>query len=193
MKLSACGQIAKETIEVIAKHFPDTKLWTSVIMPNHIHLLLSTVGTPLGASKSIPNLTVGKRHGASAPDLPSQTNNLGCLKPRRHDAPIEQDFHHNSRLSVIIGQIKSTIKRDTNKRGLQFQWQPRFHESIVRNQYAFDNIMNYIDTNVENWCYDTFNANRIDNSNAPWRNSQSDAPWRVPTSTTTINDYNHEA
>ncbi|MCM1094607.1 MAG: hypothetical protein NC421_11700 [Lachnospiraceae bacterium] len=35
-------------------------------------------------------------------------------------------------------------------------WQPRFHEHIIRDQRAYDNIMQYIDTNVSNWDKDCF-------------------------------------
>lgn len=33
----------------------------------------------------------------------------------------------------------------------------RYHEHIIRNQYALDNIMIYIDSNVEQWHTDCFN------------------------------------
>lgn len=163
MQLSEIGNIAKATIEGFTKHFTNDELWNYVIMPNHIHLVVA----------------VGTRHGASALTSPEESPNLGCLKPKRHDAPALQDYHHNNRLGVIIGQIKSTIKREANRRAITFKWQTRFYEHIIRNQRAYDNIMNYIDSNVENWGYDTYNANRIDNA---------DAPWRVPT-----NDHDHEA
>lgn len=38
-------------------------------------------------------------------------------------------------------------------------WQRNYHEHIIRNQHAFDNIAAYIDTNVENWEADCFNYN----------------------------------
>lgn len=37
-------------------------------------------------------------------------------------------------------------------------WQRNYHEHIIRDQWAFDNIMGYIDTNVENWYRDCFNT-----------------------------------
>lgn len=159
LHLSEIGNITKATIEGFTKHFTDDELWNYVIMPNHIHLVIA----------------VGTRHGASAST--DQPGNLGCLKPKRHNAPVYQDFHHNNRLGVIIGQIKSTIKREANRRGLKFEWQKRFHEHIIRSQRAYDNIMNYIDMNIDNWCYDVFNADRIDKLDV----DKPDAPWRVPT------------
>lgn len=183
MQLSEIGKIMQATLENMAHHFPDVEIWNRIIMPNHIHIVIA----------------VGTRHGASASsstpasvETAPQKRNFGCLKPKRHVAQESQDFHHNSRLAIIIGQIKSTVKREANKRCITFNWQPRYHDHIIRNQRAFENIMNYIDANVDNWCYDSFNSDHIDNANAPWNikikctESNADAPWRVPTNT---NDY----
>ena len=38
-------------------------------------------------------------------------------------------------------------------------WQRNYHEHIIRNQRAFENIMNYIDTNIEKWNQDFFFKN----------------------------------
>ncbi len=35
-------------------------------------------------------------------------------------------------------------------------WQRLFHEHIIRNRFAFENTMNYIDNNVTNWNKDCF-------------------------------------
>lgn len=185
MSYNESGKIMIATINDVSKHLKDAEIWNYVVMPNHIHLVISIVGTRHGASANSP--------GGAPANTPIEARNLGCLKPLRHDPPENRDFHHNSRLSVIVGQIKSTVKRETNKRGIVFAWQSRFHEHIIRNQHAFQNIMNYIDSNVDNWCYDRFN--RIDNINADNIKAgiinpdiiNPDAPWRVPTGN------NHEA
>ena len=38
-------------------------------------------------------------------------------------------------------------------------WQRNYHEHIIRNQRAFDHIMAYVDSNVENWINDCFANN----------------------------------
>ena len=159
------GHIMKSTIDEVTDHFPEAEVWNSVVMPNHIHLVIS-VGTRHGASASSPILSTSQSQ-----------NNYGCLKSKRHEPSEAKNFHHNSRLAVIVGQIKSTITRAARKQNIEFAWQERFHEHIIRSQHAYANIMHYIDANVENWCYDRFNPNHIDNA---------DAPWRVPTN---CNDY----
>lgn len=149
MILTPIGKVIKSSIEALTKHISDTELWNFVVMPNHIHMVIA-VGTRHGASAS------NSPNGASVSERP---NRLGCLNPRRHESPESQDFHHNSRLAVIIGQLKSTVKRITNKENRQFAWQSRYHEHIIRTQRAYENIMNYIDNNVERWGADCFNDN----------------------------------
>lgn len=161
MQLTGVGTIVRETIDEIADHFDNVEIWNSIVMPNHVHMVIA----------------VGTCHGTSTEaGIPER---LGCLRPKQHDAVANKDFHHNSRLAVIINQLKGTVTRECNKRHIQFAWQPRYHEHIIQNDHAYENIMYYIDTNIENWCYDRFNASRIENV---------DAPWRVPTATT-----DHEA
>lgn len=80
------------------------------------------------------------------------------------------DFHHNSRLATIVGAFKAGVTRNARTRliaslpGLHNYehinrmpiWQSRYHEHIIRNQRAYDNIMNYIDNNIRNWHMDCF-------------------------------------
>lgn len=42
MKLNESGKIAKECWENIPEHFPHTRLYEFVIMPNHVHGIIET-------------------------------------------------------------------------------------------------------------------------------------------------------
>ena len=74
-----------------------------------------------------------------------------------HGDPVE-DNHFNSRLAVVIRTFKAAVTREARAQciaPLQV-WQRSFHDHIIREQHAFDNIMNYVDTNAENWNLDCF-------------------------------------
>ena len=124
----------------------------ALTMPNHIHMVL-TVGTRYIAS-------------ASSEDSNSQSSTyFGSLKQPKH-GNICNDFHHNSRLASIIGTFKAAVTRMANRQlcnssgGRDISrpyWQPRYHEHIILNERSFDNIMTYIDSNVEHWEDDCFN------------------------------------
>jgi len=60
-------------------------------------------------------------------------------------------------ISIIINQYKSSIKRWCNKNGYDcFQWQPGFHDHIIRDQQSFQTIAEYIVNNPAKWCEDQF-------------------------------------
>lgn len=159
---SAIGITVEESIQNIHSYYDDVEIWNHVVMPNHIHLVIAILTQSVASTSDEKAAQAEKAH-------------IGCLKPSRHQAPQSQNFHHNSRLASIVGVFKAGVTRQVRTRRIASQpddgkiWQARFHEHIIRNQRTFDNIMNYIDTNVENWCYDGFNDNRIDNADAPWQ------------------------
>lgn len=138
---SELGQIIIDHIIKLPQYYNgDVEIWNHVVMPNHIHLVLS-VGTRFIASASV-----------------CTSNNHGCLKPPKHGEVCENN-HHNSRLAIIIGAFKAGVTRTARTRRIASLpcWQSRFHEHIIRDQRAFDNIMNYVDNNVERWADDCFN------------------------------------
>ena len=92
---SKIGKIINECISEIPNHHQDTKVWNYVIMPNHLHIVLHI--TPKSPTEDYQNLK-------------SEHTNLGCLKVANH-SEICEDFHHNSRLSVIIGSFKASVTR----------------------------------------------------------------------------------
>lgn len=156
MQLSEIGKIADIQIREIPTHFKNAEILNSVIMPNHIHIVIAINGPHVGTL-----LKASAANVLPICELPAKDESLGCLKPRRHDAPESQDFHHNTQLSIIIRCLKGGITREAHLLGYHFEWQPRFHEHIIRHQRAYDNIMNYIDSNVDKWGNDCFNSNRI--------------------------------
>lgn len=159
MILSDIGKIVERCILDISNHHTNVELWNYVVMPNHIHMVIN-VGT-----QPAP---VGTRYIASAQPMQTTGRNMGCLRAPRHGEPCE-DFHHNSSLAVVVGTFKAAVTRlmrtrciaslQQRQQQIQTVWQPRYHEHIIRNQRAFENIMNYVDTNIEKWSHDCFYTN----------------------------------
>ena len=58
----------------------------------------------------------------------------------------------NSLLSHAIGTLKRFINSDFGEN----IWQTSFHDHIIRDQYDYDKIWNYVDTNVIRWEKDKF-------------------------------------
>lgn len=139
MNLSEIGRIVADCLHRIPCHFPKTEILNKVIMPNHIHIILS----------------VGARYIAPAA-------NIGCLKHSKYGDKCEY-FHHNSQLANIIGTFKAAVTREYHRQmrarciaPLPRIWQRLYHEHIIQDQYSYENIMNYIDNNPVNWKNDCF-------------------------------------
>ena len=67
---------------------------------------------------------------------------------------MERDFGHilpNS-LSIIVNQLKGSVKRWANKNGFNsFQWQRSFYDRIIRNEEELFQIRKYIEQNPLKW------------------------------------------
>lgn len=172
MRLSELGMITADCLHEIPAHHPDAEIISHVVMPNHLHIIIAiirpAIGNPGIPGSGIPG-PVRTRYIASSSaesiiaSPGAKSNILGCLKPPKH-GEICNDFHHNSRLAVIVGSFKAAVTRLARTRCIASLpvWQPRFHEHIIRNQHALDNIMTYIDENVSRWDKDCFNNTDTD-------------------------------
>ncbi len=147
MLFSKLGEIVSQSLESIPLHHPHAEVYNYVVMPNHVHLVIS-VQTRYIASPQTDDT------------IKSLNSNFGCLKPPKHGEACE-DFHHNCSLATIIGSFKAAVTRQANRQcGRDVSrpyWQQRYHADLIRDQRAFDNIMNYVDNNVRSWASDCFN------------------------------------
>jgi REP element-mobilizing transposase RayT len=58
-------------------------------------------------------------------------------------------------ISTIIRSYKSAVSKNARKINPDFAWQSRFHDRIIRDAIAFQNIQNYIEKNPEKWANDS--------------------------------------
>ena len=93
-----------------------------VVMPNHVHLIIK----------------IGNGD-------PSE----GTIKPSNRQPLVKGS--KRSRLSSTIGNLKSGVKRYANQNQIQFNWNPRFYEHIIRTEDSYQNIKEYIQNNIKKW------------------------------------------
>ena len=147
MILSPIGEYAKQQLQTINEHYlyAEIMLWT--IMPNHIHLILSIDSSKIPHKKrDIP--VVGNDNIQKIGDVSGHVS-----------TPIECAVQGQSWLSNVICQFKQSIKRFANQHEIEFAWQTRFHDHIIRNQKEMDLITEYIENNVRKWEEDCFYIN----------------------------------
>jgi REP element-mobilizing transposase RayT len=60
-------------------------------------------------------------------------------------------------LASIIRGYKAGVKKWAKINNIQFAWQERFYDHIIRNETDLDRIREYIANNPSNWAYDEEN------------------------------------
>ncbi|MDR1761648.1 MAG: hypothetical protein LBR55_04295 [Bacteroidales bacterium] len=154
MTLSPIGKFLHDNLQNITEHYQYAEIPLFVVMPNHFHCIVFIDGekTPYERRNNIlcnPATTVETRRATSL----------------QQNAP-KNEFMQNIAnqqgwLSVTIGGIKSATTKFANENNLNFAWQTRFDDRIIRNQEEMNRIANYIENNIGLWANDCFNEINI--------------------------------
>ena len=151
MDLSPIGHIVNSCWYEIPDHFPFVELGAHVIMPNHVHGII-TIDKPNDERNN--HDTVETQNFASLP--------MGSTKPIKSPQPPVIDDTKNQfgpqsqNLASIIRGFKIGVTKNARKIHHGFAWQSRYHDHIIRNDKSFRNISEYIIDNPMNWERDRF-------------------------------------
>jgi len=132
MVLSDIGKIVKSQWIKTFEMRPDMNLimHNYIIMPNHFHAII-------GIGKNKYNGDLGRDAMHCVSSFGSQSKNLA---------------------SIIRG-FKIGVTKNARILNMNFKWQTRFHDHIIRNENSFLIISNYIINNPKNWTQDAFHCN----------------------------------
>ena len=87
--------------------------------------------------------------------MPNHVHAIMCIdKPQ--DAP-ECIPQHRTALSVVIGGFKQSVTCYARRNNIEFCWQGRYHDHIIRGIKDGNKIAEYIKNNVIKWDLDCFN------------------------------------
>lgn len=135
MQLNEYGKIAELQWLWLEENYPYITLYSSVVMPNHIHGIIEINKHYNVENIATPDVRAGR-------DLP--------LKPQGEPLKIKS-------LSELMGAYKMTTSKQIHLAGLNdFKWQRSFHDHIIRDAKAFEKISNYIENNPRSWPDDRF-------------------------------------
>lgn len=121
MHHNAIGDYCKLQFEQISMHYPYAEVPLFVIMPNHVHAIVS----------------VGSR--------------------RTHEPYVPTD---RTALSVIIGGLKRAVTLFARRYNIEFGWQSRYHDHIIRGVNDGNKIADYIENNVARWTNDCYHPTK---------------------------------
>ena len=137
MQLSNTGVIADILWHQIPHHTQNVELGAFVVMPNHIHGILI-----------INESAVETLHATSLP--------LSTEPPTAKNQQMANISPKSNSISTIVRSYKSAVSKHAHRLGFELEWQPRFHDHIIRDDKSFQNITNYILNNPANWREDKF-------------------------------------
>lgn len=119
MIMTPIGRYANDSLENLETHFHYVSVRQFVVMPNHIHAIISIKGDE-AAQKSMP-----------------QTR---------------------TPLGVVVGGFKQEVTMYARRNNIEFAWQTRYHDHIIRNSKDGNKIAEYIENNVSRWDADCYNG-----------------------------------
>lgn len=128
IELTAIGWCVKERILSIPESYKEALLGETVVMPNHIHLIITLLYKELKI-------------------VPEQSDAQRLISPQKGLKPLTAGS-----VSSVINHLKGKVTKWCNANGYgYFQWQSRFHDHIIRNMEEYNRISNYIANNIWNW------------------------------------------
>lgn len=147
MVLSEIGGYAAEQFQNVSTHYPYAEIPLFTIMPNHVHAIVV-----VSACRDVACNVSSMEPNHYAGDVARYVSTNGNEK---NEYMAERSPKRGS-LAVIIRGIKSAVTHFANENALDFAWQSRFHDHIIRDNSEMNRIANYIENNVANWVDDEF-------------------------------------
>ncbi|MDH7461221.1 hypothetical protein QEG73_08015 [Chitinophagaceae bacterium 26-R-25] len=78
-------------------------------------------------------------------------------KPDNDDWVANSFGRQSQNLGSVLRGFKASVKRLANENDIEFGWQSRYHDRIIRNGDELDRIRLYIKNNPANWLKDVLN------------------------------------
>ncbi len=151
--LNELGQVTQEYWQSIPIHFSNICLDEYIVMPNHIHGIISiqkdcdSLINEINEPNEEETFDYDSLIFQKSPDLiiPSNAN--------KNSQPNHFGAQKRGSLGIIVGQFKAAVTRYACKNGYGnlFDWQPRFYDQIIRNNSEMDYIRLYIRNNPIRW------------------------------------------
>jgi putative transposase len=159
MILSPVGKIVEFELLRTPKIRDNVAIDTWVIMPNHVHIIFHVFPvSPAVETHCSASLPTGQPDGGQNPS--GQPD--GGQNPSDQPDGGNRFGPQSGNLPAIVRGLKSAVKRQTNIHGLEFHWQARYHDHIIRNEAELQRIRGYILENVNMWKSDAANRkNRL--------------------------------
>ena len=138
MVLSELGILANNFWYEIPLQFPNVKLGAHIVMPNHVHGIL-TINNPLNnKNESLP---------PKSEQIPTIPEFQPIKWPIRNKIP----HYQSGSLGSIINQYKGKCTKECQKIDCSFGWQRGYYDCIINDATGIKYIEQYIRNNPNKW------------------------------------------
>lgn len=142
MTLNGLGQKLDALIRDIPIHNPYAEIPVYQVMPNHVHLIVCIDGGGGGDCRDAAcHVSTAETAETNQPPVNEKMRDIAeCC----------------GLLSTAMGGLKSALTKFANTNKIDFGWQTRFYDHIIRNQEEMNRIAAYIENNPLTWKDDKF-------------------------------------
>ena len=148
------GKCAVTNLQNITAHYPYAEMPLFVVMPNHIHAIVVINAHCRDVSRYVSSSNHPSNNSTN--EQVSHDNILHGDVSRYVSTKMQNIALHQSLLSWVIRGFKTAVTHYAGEHNIEFAWQTRFHDHIVRSQDELNMIGNYIQNNVAKWEMDCF-------------------------------------
>ncbi len=148
MHLNEIGIMADKYWKEIPIHFPFIELGKYVVMPNHVHGILTIIKNRIDQPSCIDK--------ASCRDKACLVSTTTTHESNKTNGQMRFQNQGKKTISSITGSFKSVVTKNAHLINSDFAWQPRFHDHVIRDAESFERIQIYIKNNPKNWKEDKF-------------------------------------
>jgi len=131
VELSSIGEYAEACWKEVPQHHEHIDIDDFVFMPNHMHAIVV-----IGGPERLPEMQKREKFKRVA--------ELNAVRPKANS------------LGAVVGSFKSAVTQWCEAQQMEFDWQARFHDRIIRGKNSLKAVREYIRDNPANWCKDKF-------------------------------------
>ena len=125
-RLTEIGLIVQKYLESVSMTYDGVRVDKYVIMPNHVHAII----------------TFGRVGGGTRASRPTGADGVSQVFVRKRVAD----------LFTVVESVKSLSSREAGEK----LWQTSFYDTIIRNELMYDRKWRYIDENPDKWNEDEY-------------------------------------
>ena len=137
MRLSEIGKYADEQFRDVSSNYPYAEIPSYVVMPNHIHAIVII--------DDRQDDFILDDYRALEPKMQKEPNKVRGGITGRNNPMLYRS------LGTVIRGLKARVTHFANEKGLEFAWQSRFHDRIIRDQRDMNETALYVANNVAKW------------------------------------------